>query len=231
MKPRKPRPLKTRDIVDRILLTVVLMPFALTFIATFIPPVSSIMLQSLLTGRGIARDWVPIARIAPSMLTATLAAEDGRFCQHDGIDFQAVDKSFERNGRGGRLHGASTISMQVAKNLFLWNGRNWLRKALEAPLALWIDFAWSKRRILEVYLNIAQWGDGQFGVELAAKRAFGKHASALTQREAALLAAALPDPMDRHPGNPSGYLSGRASIIQLRMDQTPDIAACIKSRF
>ena len=220
--------MRLRGVMDRILLVLVLAPFALTFLFTFLPPFSSVMLQSLLVGDGARRDWVPIQAIAPVMLQAAIAAEDGRFCEHNGIDWKAVDATMDRNARSGRLHGASTITMQVAKNLFLWNGRSWLRKTLEAPLALWLDFAWSKERILEVYLNIAQWGDGRFGVELAAKRAFGKPASRLTMWEASLLTAALPAPTTRNAGTPSAYQAGLARTIALRIQQSPDIAYCVR---
>lgn len=223
-----PSPARRR--IDRILLAIFLAPFVLSltylFLPPFLPPVSSVMAQSFIANKGVERTWVPISRISPAMLTAVVAAEDGRFCEHYGIDWKAVDASMERNERGGRLHGASTITMQVAKNLFLWNGRNWLRKAIEAPIALWIDLIWPKRRILEVYLNIAQWGDGVFGVEEASMRAFHKHASELTSREAALLAAALPDPVDRNAARPNGYQLGLAGTIQARMAQAPDVAHC-----
>ena len=210
------------------MLILVLTPFFLTFLFTFLPPFSAVMLQSLISGNGMRRDWVPIQAIAPVMLQATIAAEDARFCEHHGIDWKAVDASIERNARSGRLHGASTITMQVAKNLFLWNGRNWLRKTLEAPLALWLDFAWSKEKILETYLNIAQWGNGRFGVELAAQRAFDKPAARLIMWEASLLTAALPNPLDRHAGAPSAYHAGLARNIALRIQQAPDIAYCVR---
>ena len=119
--------------------------------------------------------------------------------------------------------------MQVAKNLFLWNGRSWLRKALEAPMALWIDLLWPKRRILEVYLNIAQWGEGRFGIEVASRRAFGKSARHLTVREAALLTAALPDPEDRSAAHPSGYHARLANAIEARMRQAPGAMACTRN--
>jgi monofunctional biosynthetic peptidoglycan transglycosylase len=211
-----------------LLLLIALAPLVLTLIYLAVPPISAVMLESALTGHGMRREWVPIGRIPFAMRTAVLAAEDGRFCAHDGIDWEAVDKAIDNNERHRHTHGASTITMQVAKNLFLWNGRSWLRKALEAPIALWIDLVWPKRRILEVYLNIAQWGDGRFGVEEGARYAFGKPASALTPHEAALLAAALPDPVDRHAGRPSPYHAQLASMIELRMRQAPGIAACTR---
>lgn len=212
----------------RIILGIALAPFALTLVFFIVPPVSSVMLQSLLTGQGMKRDWVPISKISLAMLNATIAAEDGRFCEHYGIDWQAVDATLEKNEHSKRLHGASTITMQVAKNLFLWNGRSWLRKVLEAPLALWIDLVLPKRRILEIYLNIAEWGDGVFGVEQGARRAFGKSAAKLTAREAALLAAALPNPDDRNAGRPSAYHAALAARIQARMSQAPDGANCTR---
>lgn len=177
-----------------------------------IPPVSTVMLGSLFTGDGMTRHWVPLKAVSPNVIRAVLVAEDSAFCTHHGIDWRAMNKVIERGGR----RGASTITMQVTKNLFLWNGRSWLRKAIEAPLALWIDLTWSKRRILEVYLNIAQWGDGVFGIEAASRRAFGVHASQVSPAQAALLATTLPDPERRRAGRPgpaqlsmSGYLQGR----------------------
>src|SRR3569833_725308 len=150
--------MKIPNTLRRVAITVLLAPFVLTIIYAVVPPVSAVMLESFFSGHGMHRTWVPLSRLPKSVLTATLASEDGRFCKHDGIDWEAVDKAMEENERSRHVHGASTITMQVAKSLYLWNGRSWLRKALEAPLALWIDLVWPKRRILEVYLNIAQWG-------------------------------------------------------------------------
>lgn len=191
---------------------------ALTLLFAFVPPVSSVMLQSFAAGHGMARSWVPLSRISSSMQRAVIASEDARFCAHAGIDWKAAEAAYARNQKQGRVtHGASTITMQVAKNLFLWNGRSWLRKALEAPIALWIDFTLPKRRILEIYLNTAEWGEGVFGVEQAARRAFGKPASALLPHEAALLAAALPAPRERDAAHPTPGQYALAGVIGARL--------------
>lgn len=186
-----------------------------------VPPISSVMLQSAVRGDGFARTWVPLRAISPSMQRAVLAGEDTRFCMHHGIDWRAAEKAMNSNMRRGRVaHGASTITMQVAKNLFLWNGRSWLRKTLEAPIALLIDLVMPKRRILEIYLNTAEWGKGVFGIEQASKRAFNKSAHSLTPSEAALLAAALPSPQKRNAVYPTAGQQQLATIIRTRMAAT-----------
>lgn len=202
----------------------------LTLLYTLVPPVSFVMIASLLQGDGIQRSWVPLSKISPNMRLAVIAAEDGRFCDHHGIDPHAIDASLEKHERGGNLNGASTITMQTAKNLFLWNGRSWVRKIMEAPLALWIDAAWTKPQILEVYLNVAQWGKGVFGVEQAARRNFGVSARHLTARQAALLAASLPNPENRRAAAPSAYHADLATRIEARMGQDPSVAACVAKR-
>ncbi len=191
---------------------------ALTLVFYVVPPISSVMLQSLFTGQGMSRTWVPLSRISGSMQRAVIASEDARFCEHSGIDWQAAEAAYKRNERQGKVtHGASTITMQVAKNLFLWNGRSWLRKALEAPIALWIDFTLPKRRILEIYLNTAEWGEGVFGIEEASQRAFGKSANALNAREAALLTAALPAPRERNAARPTPGQYALAGVVGARL--------------
>jgi monofunctional biosynthetic peptidoglycan transglycosylase len=147
-----------------------------------------------------------------------VAAEDARFFQHYGIDVDAVEQArrFNARHRGLRLHGASTITMQCARNVFLWQGRTYLRKALEIYLAALMELLWDKRRILEVYVNVAEWGDGVFGVEAAARRYFGVDAAHLTRRQAALLAAALPSPRRSNPAAPTPYLARRAQVIESR---------------
>ncbi|MBA4274355.1 MAG: monofunctional biosynthetic peptidoglycan transglycosylase [Alphaproteobacteria bacterium] len=190
----------------------------LTLCFAVIPPVSSVMLQSAVRGDGMARRWVPLRAISPSMLRAVIAAEDARFCDHRGIDWKAAEAAYARNERAGRVtHGASTISMQTAKNLFLWNGRSWLRKALEAPIALWVDGVLTKRRVLEIYLNTAEWGTGVFGIEEASRRAFGKPAYLLSAQESSLLAAALPAPRARNAARPTRAQRALAGTIQSRL--------------
>lgn len=163
--------------------------------------------------------WVPSAEIAPSIKLAVIAAEDQRFPDHRGFDFKAITRALEHNREGGRTRGASTISQQVAKNLFLWSGRSWVRKGLEAGFTVLIEVFWPKRRILEVYLNIAEFGEGVYGVEAAARHHFGKPAAQLSAYEAALMAAVLPSPRRYRVAPPSLYVAERAVWIQGQMAQ------------
>ena len=153
-------------------------------------------------GQPVDRRGVPLAAVSPRLVASVILSEDGQFCRHRGVDFAAL-RQVIRGGDGTPSRGASTLTMQVVKNLFLWPGRSYLRKALEIPLALLVDALWGKKRILEAYLNVAEWGDGIFGAEAGAQRDFGKAAAALTPREAALMATALPNPILRSTGTPS----------------------------
>jgi monofunctional biosynthetic peptidoglycan transglycosylase len=157
---------------------------------------------------------------------AVIAAEDNLFCEHQGFDWRAIGEAAEDYAAGKRVRGASTISMQVAKNLFLWPGRDFARKGMEAYLTVIVELLWSKRRIMEVYLNIAEWGDGVFGIGAAAHAHFGKPASTLTGREAALLAAVLPNPREWSPVRPTAYIAGRADVIMRRTGQLGPLLAC-----
>ena len=184
-----------------------------------VPPVSTLMLSRWLSGQGAERTYVPLSAISRQLPAAVIASEDARFCQHGGVDWSALHEVI--SDEDGPSRGASTIPMQVAKNLFLWPSRSYVRKALEIPLALVLDLIWSKRRIIEIYLNIAEWGEGTFGAEAAARRHFGKSARELTRREAALLAASLPNPLVRNPGRASVRLRALAGRVQARMEGTP----------
>jgi monofunctional biosynthetic peptidoglycan transglycosylase len=165
-------------------------------------------------------DWVSMDEISPWMGLAVIAAEDQKFPEHWGFDMGAIEKALAHNERNdNRIRGASTLSQQTAKNLFLWDGRSWVRKGLEAGLTLGIETVWSKKRILTVYLNIAEFGDGVFGVEAASQRYFHKPASKLTQSEAALLAAVLPNPIRFKASAPSGYVRSRQAWILRQMRQ------------
>lgn len=188
------------------------------------PATTSFILQrkvSELMAGGSARDveqrWVAWDAISPYAGIAVIASEDQRFAEHWGFDLDSIQDAIEEREGGGRSRGASTISQQVAKNLFLWPGRSWLRKGLEAYFTVLIELLWSKQRILEVYLNVAQFGDRIFGVDAASRRFFGKRASALSAREAALLAAVLPNPMRMRADDPSPYVRERATWIQRQM--------------
>jgi monofunctional glycosyltransferase len=185
------------------------------------PPATPLMLQRLVEGEGLHKQWVARSAIAPDLFRAVIAAEDARFCEHYGFDPVELDKAIRDWRRGRRARGASTITMQTAKNLFLWPGRNFLRKAAEAYLTPWLEVGWSKARILELYVNVAEWGPGIYGAEAAAQAYFGKPARALSAREAALLAAVLPNPREWSAAKPSAYIRERARTIRARMADAP----------
>ena len=167
---------------------------------------------------GYDRSWRDLDAISPSLVRAVIASEDDAFFAHHGLDLGAIRAARAWNERHPNKipRGASTITMQTARNVFLWPGRSWLRKGLEAWFALLMEVVWGKRRILEVYLNVIEWGDGVYGADAAARRYFGVPAAQLSPRQAALLAAALPHPLRSDPGAPSGYLRARATTIERR---------------
>jgi len=167
----------------------------------------------------ISSPWTDWEELSPDLVLAVIAAEDQRFLNHQGFDFNSLWDAVEEASRGGKLRGASTISQQVAKNLFLWSGRSFIRKGLEAYLTVGIELAWSKRRILEVYLNIAEFGEGVFGVGAASEYFFGKTPAVITEAEAALLAAVLPNPSMFHVERPSAYVRERQSWIRNQMSR------------
>ncbi len=180
-------------------------------------PASILMGQRTLEGETVRRAIEPLANISPHLVTAVIAAEDSRFCEHKGIDLEAVQKAFDNNQAGGRRRGGSTITQQTAKNIFFWNGGGYVRKAGEAWFAMFIDSMWGKRRVMENYLNTIEWGDGLFGAEAASRVRFGKRAADLTQYEAALLAAVLPNPNKWRVDPPGPYVRQRAGTLQARM--------------
>jgi len=163
------------------------------------------------------KDWEPIENISPHLYQAVIAAEDQKFLTHGGFDWEAIESAFEGNKSGKRIKGGSTISNQTAKNVFLWPGRNFVRKGLEAYFTVLIEFLWSKERILEVYLNVIEMGDGVYGAEAAALYYFKKPASQLTRQEAALIAAVLPNPLRWRPDKPTAYIRNRQSWILRNM--------------
>jgi monofunctional glycosyltransferase len=188
------------------------------------PPRSTVMLGLNLAGQSVDYEPVPITSISSYLQRAVITSEDARFCRHRGVDWAALAEAMQ-DSRGG-----STITMQVAKNLFLWPSRSYIRKAIEIPVALMIDFAWPKRRILEVYLNIAEWGPGVFGAEAAAQYHFGKSASRLTAHEATLLAASLPNPIAREAGDPGRVTALLASRLRARMANSDAYVTCLGLR-
>jgi monofunctional biosynthetic peptidoglycan transglycosylase len=195
-----------------IVLAALLLPYLLAPLYRAGHPVSTLMAWRWLTGAPVSRQWIGFSAISPALPRSVVASEDAKFCSHHGIDWDALRDVIDDAEDGEVARGGSTITQQVAKNLFLWPGRSVVRKALEIPLALWIDLMLSKQRILEIYLNIAELGpSGQFGAEAGATYAFGRSASSLSPREAALLAAILPNPVRRsarHPGPGVRRLAG-----------------------
>ncbi|ADZ68646.1 monofunctional biosynthetic peptidoglycan transglycosylase [Polymorphum gilvum] len=181
----------------------VLLPPALTLLYAWLPAQSTLMLARHVQGLWVDRKWQPLERISPHLVRAVITSEDSGFCSHGGVDWSALEVQIGVLSGGDNPRGASTLTMQLAKNLFLWGGRSYVRKALEIPLAVMIDALLTKRRIAELYLNIAEWGEGIFGAEAAAQAWFGKSAADLSQTEAARLATALPNPLARNPAKPS----------------------------
>ncbi|MBV9521215.1 MAG: monofunctional biosynthetic peptidoglycan transglycosylase [Alphaproteobacteria bacterium] len=192
------------------------------------PPVSTLMLARWVTLHGVERTYVPLSRISPKLIAAVVTSEDGLFCRHHGVDWGALNEVINEADEDGPSRGASTITMQTAKNLFLWPGRSAIRKGLEIPLALLFDLAWGKKRVLEVYLNIAEWGPGVFGAEAASRRYFHKSAADLTQREASLLATALPNPILRDPSRPKRRQLVLAAINAGRVVGAEGYLECVK---
>ncbi|NRD90626.1 monofunctional biosynthetic peptidoglycan transglycosylase [Sphingopyxis sp. BSNA05] len=179
------------------------------------PPVTATM---ILDENGITKDWTSFSDISPNMARAVIAAEDSKFCSHNGFDTEAIQKAIQRNAQGGRIRGGSTISQQVAKNAFLWQGGGFFRKGLEAYFTFLIETIWSKRRIMEVYLNIAETGIGTYGVQAGAQRYFKKDAKDLTKIEAARIAAALPLPKKRAVNGASGFTRRYGNTIAARIN-------------
>ena len=181
------------------------------------PPLTPLMVRNA-AAYGVTKDWVGLDRIAPSLQRAVIAAEDARFFEHRGVDWDAIEQARDFNARHGHepRRGGSTITMQVARNVFLWQGKSYVRKAIEVCIAYLLEVVWGKRRILEVYLNVVEWGPGIYGAEAAARRSFGIPAAALDDQEAALLAAALPNPRRWSASTPTRYLRARAGTIARR---------------
>lgn len=209
-----------------IVLGLVLLPYVLTPIYSAGHPISTLMIGRFLSGEPVTRKWLDIDVIAPALPRSIVAAEDAKFCSHRGIDWDSVQDIIEDAQDGEFTRGGSTITQQVAKNLFLWPGRSVVRKVLEFPLALWIDLVLPKKRILELYLNVAELGPGgQFGAEAGANYAFGRPASDLSAQQAALLASILPNPVTRSARNPGPGVR-RLAATYVRRAQSAEISNC-----
>ena len=192
----------------------------------FVPPVSVPMAARWVLGERVERIWRPIETVDRDLIVAVIASEDTGFCRHHGIDWDELMDVID--DEAGPKRGGSTLTMQVVKNLFLWSGRSYVRKAIEIPMAMVVDLVWPKRRIFEIYLNIAEWGpEGEFGIEAGSRRAFGHGAERVSPGEAALLAVTLPNPHRRNPAKPSAGLRRVTGIIARRAAHSPEVADCI----
>jgi len=207
-----------------------LLPYLLTLVYAVVPPpVSTMMIWKKLEGNPIDYQWRPLSDTSQNLVRSVVTAEDTRICEHNGVDWNVLTDVVKEavNNEGGARRGGSTITQQVAKNLFLWPSRSYIRKALELPLALWIDLVWSKRRIVEVYINIAEWAPGIYGAEAAAQHHFNKSGKSMTKAQAAQLAAALPNPVVRDAGKPGPQVRAKARTIRKRVNSTLPYLECL----
>ena len=213
-----------------VIAVLILIPYVIAPFYRVVDPVSTLMLWRRATGARVERMWLPLDRIAPALPLAVIGAEDGTFCHNRGIDLGAMREALEQYDDTGRERGASTITQQTAKNLFFWQGRSIVRKVLEIPLAVWLYLVLPKRRVLEIYFNIVEWGpNGEFGAEAGARYAFGKSARNLNAREAAELAAILPNPVQRSARNPSPLVRRLAGLYERRAETFPGLDACVRA--
>lgn len=215
----------------KLLLILALIPVVLVPVYAYVQPVSTLMLWRRVMGERVVRHWRPLAAISPELVRAVFAGEDARFCSHRGVDWDELREAFDDADELADIRGASTIAMQTAKNLFLWPGRQYVRKVLEVPIAYYMSAVWSKRRLAEIYLNVAEWGpNGEFGAEAGALRAFLKSARSLSPEEAALLASVLPNPMRRDAARPGPGLQRLAvRRASASVAAGPAITACLRS--
>jgi monofunctional biosynthetic peptidoglycan transglycosylase len=213
------------------ILIVLLLPYVLTPLYAIVNPASTSMLWRRLSGARVEHHYLPLNRMSPSLPLMVIIAEDGRFCSHHGVDLAEIREAIAEADDFDEMRGGSTITQQLAKNLFLWQGRSYLRKALEFPLALWIDLVLPKRRIMEIYLNVAQWGpNGEFGAEAGARRAFSKSAREVSRYQASLLAAMLPNPAARNARQPGPGLRRLAGLYVARAERAPSAGSCLRQR-
>ena len=212
-----------------IVLLVLLLPYLLIplYALPQIRPVSTLMLGETFSGRAYERQWVDFDNIAPVLVQSVMMSEDGQFCAHSGIDWEALNLVIDDALEGEATRGASTIPMQTAKNLFLPSTRSVIRKGLEIPLAMWMDVVWTKKRLMEIYLNVAEWAPGIYGIEAASQAYFGVTAKQLSGRQAALLAVTLPNPIKRNAANPSKGMKRLAGIIEKRAQQSGAYIKCL----
>lgn len=217
----------------RVLALVVLawlaLPYALSIVYYVVPAPSTLMVGGWLTGEKVKRRWIPLSQMPTVLVDAVLTSEDDAFCLHNGLDFNQLQRSMKKATKTDKpVTATSTISQQLAKNLFFWPGRSWVRKGLEVPAALWLELIWSKERILESYLNVAQWGEGIYGVEAASRAHFGIPARSLSTQQAVLLATSLPSPISRNAGKPGPAQSALAANLLSRMHKSRPDTSCLR---
>jgi monofunctional glycosyltransferase len=218
---------RTFRLISVIAAVIVLSIIAFRFIN---PPITPVMAVEKLRGHTLRHQWLPLRDMSPQLPLAAIASEDGQFCTHWGVDLGAVKDAIKEGGGLGAVRGASTIPMQTAKNLYLWSGRSYVRKAIEVPLAYAMSLLWSKARMMEVYLNVAQFGPGIFGVEAASRYYFHKSAADLTRHEAVLLVAALPNPRFRNPARPSRRMLLVTRAVEQRLPIMFQRTGCLEPR-
>jgi len=228
---KKPRIRWAYNIISAILGITIVMPIALILAFRFVPvPATPQMASVALGGQGVHYRWVEAADISPALVRAAIASEDQKFCMHHGFDWDSINSALRVHDRGGRLRGASTISQQTARSLFLLPVRSWVRKGMEAYLTVLVEFLWPKKRILTAYLNLANWGHGNFGADAAAQAYFETSAAKLTPEEASRLAAILPDPDKWRAADPGPYVARRSETVVSRMGDVrrDDLDACVQ---
>lgn len=215
----------------KIAVLLALLPIVLTLLykIDYIRPISTLMLGRYLTFQEVKRDWVEIEDIAPVLVNSVIVSEDGKFCFHNGVDWDALNTVIDGALEGEKTRGASTLTMQSVKNLYLWNSRSYVRKGLEVPLALYANTVLSKRRMMEIYLNIAEWDEGVFGIEAAAQHYFKQSAKRLSSKQASLLTVTLPNPKGRNPSKPIKSMRRVAKIIAKRAQKSGAYVKCVKS--
>jgi monofunctional biosynthetic peptidoglycan transglycosylase len=228
----KPKPQWLRKIILALVVIGFIVPVSLTLIYRFLPPpITILMIQRSIEGKGLDYRWRPLRKISPALAQAAIAGEDARFCEHHGFDFNALEKAMAHNERRpGKIRGGSTISQQTAKNVFLWPARSYVRKGLEAYFTILIEVGWGKRRIMEVYLNVVEWGPGLYGAEAAAQHYFHKSAAKLTRLEASRLTAILPSPLKWRAAKPGPYVQKRSRRIGGAMGTVREegLATCVR---
>ena len=217
-KPRRSLPARIALFLFKLVVAFIALSILWVLAYRFInPPITATMISDIVAGRGATRDWMSIEEIDRDMVRAAIAAEDSKFCQHGGFDFEAIEDAMKRNASGGRIRGGSTITQQTAKNVFLWQGGGYFRKGLEAWFALLIEQLWGKRRIMEVYLNVAETGIGTYGVNAGSQRYYDHDAGAMSRQEAARIAAVLPLPKERGAVAPKGFTRKYGNSITARI--------------